>query len=207
MASSIDDFPRVEERVGRALSRGNLRQREGACDLDKVAALGAVGISEPLADAVFRLKYANDPKSYDDALGGMLGLAHSLDNRHGWRLKRQRTQWMARRVLDYWLADVCLLCTGVGYEVIQGSPHLSDRACPACHGERKRPMPWVKRLPREPEGRHGRSHERYKRWQRVVARMVRLQEQHRTLLVTLENVERRIGEKMIGKLAAQVRSF
>lgn len=203
----IEDIPGVEERVGRALSRGNLRQSEHACDLDKVAALGVVGIQERLADAVFRLKYANDAHAYEDALEGVRSLARNLDMRDRWRLRPKRLRWMATRVLRYWLADVCPLCSGVGYEIIAGSPHLSDRACPACHGERKRPMPWMRKLPREPEARHTpRTHVEWARWRKLCERMVRLQLQHRLLLVTLEDVERRIGAKVIAKLSQEMRS-
>ena len=200
-----DDRPSIAERVGRTLSRGNLRQREGPCDLDTVGVLGMVGITERLADAVYRLKYANDHKSYDDALTGVYGVAAGLNSRQRWRLKRSALRWMARRVLDYWLMDSCLTCTGVGYEVILGTPHLSDRACQECHGSRKRAMPWLRKLPRRPEGK-GATRAHRTRWSAVVRRMEDSMHRHKHLLVELENAERRIGEMMIAKLAREVRT-
>jgi hypothetical protein len=208
-----DQKPSIEERVGKALSRGDLRQNDLApCDLDKVAALGAVGIEEKLADAVFRLKYANDVAGYDEALAGVIGLARVLDVKLKWRARRSRHGFrrMATRVLHYWLAPNCTICTGVGYQIINGSPHLSDRACPACHGERVRPMPWMQvRLPHEPgdTGRDRKSRERWARWQRKCQRIVRLQQCHRELLIALEVAERRIGDKMIWKLAGSARNL
>jgi hypothetical protein len=189
----------VEECVGVALADGDLRQREGPCDLDKIAALGMVGIEERLADTVFRLKYANDSKSFDDALLGVYGLARSLDARNRWRYRRSRLRWMAKRVLRYWLVDVCPLCTGVMYETIGGTPHLSTRTCPQCHGSGKMPMPWVRRLPRQPEGRRA-SRARIKRWREVCDTITQSMDRHRLLLVKLEQIERAICEKMENKL-------
>lgn len=194
-----EDRPGIEERVGRALARGNMRQREGACDLDTIAALGMVGIQERIADAVYRLKYANDPRSYHDALAGVYGIARSLDIQLRWRMKRRRLHWMAKRVLNFWLNDGCATCTGVGYEVIKGSPHLSDRICRSCAGTRKRVMPWLRRLPRRPEGkRAGRG--RIKRWKDVCRLLNDMMARHRLLLVALERSERAIAEKMAMKL-------
>ena len=206
-----EDRPTIPERVGKALSRGNLRQHDrdgrilvGPCDLDTVAALGAVGIHERLADAVYRLKYANDPRSYEQALLGVYGIACSLNTKERWRLRRRILHWMAKRVLDYWLNDGCRLCTGVGYEIVRGSPHLSDRPCPRCRGTRKLAMPWVKKFPRKPEGRKATRHI-LRRWYDVCEKLRRRTDFHRALLVALETSERVIGEKMVAKLARECR--
>lgn len=201
-----EDRPRIEERVGSALARGDLRQKETACDLDKLHALGAVGIEEKLADAVFRLKYANDAGAYEDALEGVRSLGRWLNIRYRWHAKGKRLRWMAKRVLHYWLSDNCMLCSGVGYEIVLGTPHLSDRACPACHGARKRMMPWVKRVPREPEGRRV-TPEDIARWKKVAGRLIAYMGHHRSLLCELEEVERRVAAKVVQKLAQSVRTL
>jgi hypothetical protein len=193
----------IEEAVGVALSRGNMRQREGACDLDKIAALGMVGIEERLADAVFRLKYANDHKSYDEALVGVYGLSRALNARLRWRSQRGRLRWMSVRVLRYWMADVCPICTGVKYETVNNTPHLSARTCPECGGSGKRAMPWIKRLPRMPEGRRA-TRARIERWKRVCRMLSDSMDRHRRLLVELEAMERQVGEKMVRKLASRI---
>lgn len=200
-----ENRPDITERVGSALSRGDLRQRETMCDLDTITALGLVGVSERLADTVYRLKYANDYKSYNDAFDGVYRLARVLDVRLRWRSRRSGLRRMVTRVLGYWLNDVCFTCTGLGYEVARGSPHLSDRACKACHGTKKRPMPWLIRLPRRPEGRRG-SRDRVKRWSAKVERINEIMSRHRRLLVELEVSERAIAEKMISKLSREKRA-
>lgn len=202
----LENRPMIAERVGRALASGDLRQRLGPSDLDKVIALGMVGISERLADAVFRVKYANDPKEYESALLGVYGLARALDVRERWRYRRWRLWGMARAVFAYWLMDICPLCTGVRFVPAPGTGRLTDVPCQACHGEGKRAMPWLRRLPREPEGKRKGSKERRKRWERCVRRMQELQRRHRTLLCELEVLERVIGDKMVRKLAERVRS-
>ena len=201
-----EERPTIAERVGKALSRGDMRQysRTGrvlsGADIDTVGALGLVGIQERLADAVYRLKYANDPKSYDSALAGVCGLARSLNTRQRWRYNRKRLSWMAKSVLDYWLADGCPTCTGVGYEIIPGTPHLSDRPCQACHGSRKRTMPWLRATPRRPEGRKD-TRDARKLWYAVCERIGSSITRHRLLLVELEVVERRVADKMRSRLA------
>jgi hypothetical protein len=183
-----------------------LRQHEGPCDLDVIGALGLAGITETLADAVFRLKYNLDARTYDDSLDGVYRLARALDQRHRWRLKRWRLRRMAKTVLDYWLSDVCPTCTGVRYEVVAGSPHLSDHVCQSCRGSGKREMPWLKKLPRAPEGRHA-TRQRVS-WHKKVCRLFNdSMERHRHLLVELEHLERVIGDKVVAKLARQVREL
>lgn len=186
----------IHERVGVALSMGNLRQTSG--QIDVIGALGAVGITEKLADAVFRLKYSNDPGSYDDALDGVYGIASSLALRGNWRYHRTRLRWMAKRVLGYWITDLCPSCNGLGYQIMLGTPHLSDKPCRSCRGTRKRAMPWVKRLPKRPPPRLGR--ERMSRWKRGRQQFQLYIGRHREILVALERSEQVIGEKMIAKL-------
>ena len=186
-----DDKPCVAERVGRALSRGNMRQRETACDLDTVGALGLVGIHDNLADAVYRLKYALDPKSYDDALSGVYGIARSLDARNHWRLRRDALRAMSKSVLDFWLNDGCRLCNNLGYEIAPGTPHLTDRPCQQCHGTKKTEMPWLVRLPSKPEGRS-----RIKAWYETCRAANESMSRHRILLVELEKTERALASKM-----------
>jgi len=197
----------IAERVGSALGRGNLRQRPGPCDLDTIGALGLVGITERLADAVFRLKYSLDAKTYPDALIGVYGLARALDARHRWRLKRRRIRWMARRVLDYWLSDICRRCTGVRYEVVAGSPHLSDHVCQDCGGSGKRKMPWLRKLPRAPEGRVRATKARVEKHKKVCRLLSDAMDRHRHLLCELERLERVIGDKVVAKLAREARSL
>lgn len=203
----VENRPSVAERVGSALARGNLRQHDrsgrilqGRCDIDTIAVLGLVGINEKLADAVYRLRYANDHKSYQDALDGVYGIARSLAARYRWKANGKRLRAMSRRVLDYWINDGCQVCTGVGYEIVLNSARLSDRLCRGCGGTRKRAFPWHKRMPRKPEGRSvGRA--QLKRWRDVALLVQQHMDRHKHLLSELERAEERISSSMNGRLA------
>lgn len=193
----------IEESVGAALSRGDMRQREGPCDLDKVMALGLVGIRERIADAVFRLKYGNDPRSYHDALAGVYSISRSLSQRENWRYRRSRLRWMSKRVLDYWLADLCPACTGLRFEQIIGTPHLSERMCRFCDGSGKRAFPWLRRMPRKPEGRSA-TRKRVERWRRVTEVLSRYVLRHQTLLYHVERSERALSDKIARRLGRRL---
>lgn len=189
----------IHERVGVALSNGNLRQTSR--DIDTIGALGMVGVTERLADAVFRLKYGNDPSSYRDALAGVYGIARSLDARGNWRYRRRRLHWMAKRVLGYWITDLCPSCNGLGFDVMLGTPHLSDRPCRSCRGTRKRVMPWLRKLPKRPPPSLGRGH--MEKWKKLRSRLQAYAARHREILVGLERSEDIIAMKVSMKLSRQ----
>lgn len=48
---------------------------------------------------------------------------------------------IAKEMLTWQLHGVCQPCEGRGYEVIKGTPSLSDNVCHHCHGTGKRPYP------------------------------------------------------------------
>lgn len=195
----------IEEAVGSALSHGGLTYRgETACNLDKVMALGLVGIDERLADAVFRLKYSNDAGSYLDALDGVRQLLRSVGGRQNWRLRGARADGMAKAVLDYWISDTCVSCTGLMFVKALGAPNLTATHCPACDPLRpgKRPYPWVLRRPRIKDRGRRRNDPTIRRRR---AAFERFMEQHKALLCELEEVEQNIGGKLIAKLAQRVR--
>ena len=178
------DHPGVEEKIGRALAGGNLTYQSGS--INAVIALGCVGIDEPVADAVFRLKYANDPHSYADAVKAVSEMASKASAKHDWKLKD--ADRLATEVVNYWLADVCPSCTGkradpekMGPTSMQivGTPSLQKFACDACRGSGKRPYPWQR------EGRSA--------WY------------YTAILAALEVAERRIRGKLIDRLAHEIR--
>lgn len=178
------DHPGVEERVGRALAGGNLTYQSGS--INAVIALGLVGIDEPVADAVMRLKYGNDPHSYADAIKAVSAMASKAGERNGWRLRD--ADHLATEVVSYWLADVCPSCTGkrsdpekMGPTSMQivGTPSLHRFACEACRGSGKRAYPWQ---------REGRSAQYYT-----------------AILAALEIAERRVRGKLIDRLAHEIR--
>lgn len=205
MDNNNDNRRSIEESIGSALSSGNLTYHgETACNLDKVMALGAIGIDEKLADAVFRLKYSNDAGSYEDALVGVKQLLRSVGGRKNWRLRGARADGMAKSVLDYWISDTCVSCTGLMFVKALGAPNLTAAHCPACDPVRpgKRPYPWVLRRPKIRD-RGRKTNDPTVRRRR--AAFEKFMEQHKALLCELEEVERNIGGKLIAKLAQRVR--
>lgn len=206
-ALSLEDRKTIEERVGSALSSGDLT----GPNLDVLTALGVVGIKEPLADAVFRLKYANDAASYPEALSATQTLARFMSRKAGWKLSERHLDTMAKAVLDYWLDDLCKVCDGRGWERPEGAPHLSNTPCQACLGRvdgrvGKRPFPWL--LNRPKVRMHDRdSTRRRKQLLRRRALFDLMTDRHKALLCALEEVERLIGGQVIAALGREVRAL
>ncbi len=199
----IQDRVTIEERIGEVLASGDL----SGGSLKVVTALGIVGITEPLAHAVFRLKYANVASSYPQVLADVRSLARKLNANRNWRLRRQHLDEMSKVVLDYWLSDTCPACEGRAWRAAAGTPYLTDDACPACY-ERpgKRPYPWRLLRPKikikekdAPDRKRALLHRR-----RLFDAYI---ERHKELLCELEAVERHVGERVIGALARDVRSI
>lgn len=79
---------------------------------------------------------------------GKTGEKHRLAELLGDHLNRQMGRdrrlkgdaWkIAREMLAWHCEGICTACEGRGYEVIQGTPSLSDNICHHCHGTGKRP--------------------------------------------------------------------
>ncbi len=181
------DRPDISEMIGSALSSGDLAPRPGPCGLDKVMALGLLGMHDKIADAVFRLKYRPTMAAYEDTRKAIEDLARRLDQVENWRMQ-PRLPIMAKAVLDYWLDDICEVCGARKAETdrmggtarkITGAADLEEQPCPACSGSGKRPFPWGANNPRD----------RYAR-------------AHTALLVALEETERRLSGDLVAKLFA-----
>lgn len=186
----------VEERVGSALSTGKLEWDSSAHTL--ITALGLVGITERMADVVFRLRYANDAATYPDALAAVKDLARALAVRGNWRVRRAKLAAMAKAVLDYWLCDLCQRCNGLGFEKVVGTPRLSAKPCPACAGLKKRPAPWERSLPPLPDRRMPAA--RRHRVLRARALLGQEMRRHDDLLAALQSVEAAVARKLVKRL-------
>ena len=79
--------------------------------------------------------------------GGQTSQKHRLAELLGDHLNRQMRRdrtlkgdaWkIAKEMLGWYCEGTCEPCEGRGYEVIAGTPTLSDRLCSHCHGSGKR---------------------------------------------------------------------
>lgn len=102
----------------------------GLGDVDFIRAAGMVSQKNPLGMALFRLKYSDVA---GEAMFCRNGLADLLVIRR--RKIRNEALEIAERVLVHHLSDRCDHCGGTGYQVIPGTPTLSDQACPVCKGQ------------------------------------------------------------------------
>lgn len=138
-----DNKPDTLERLARAKLSDDLRLREtGAGDLDHIIALGAVALQvNPAASALLNLHLAHDATAYHDALAATMSIARKLAREKAWGFKLQELHRIAKAALHHHLCPVCPSCFGRGYEVQKGTPMLSDRVCPKCHGSGKRSVP------------------------------------------------------------------
>ncbi len=93
--------------------------------LDRIEALGHSVHNDGLGIALWRLKWANDPRPFHRAY---LLISKRLDRRPG-----DYDRKIARVVLEEWLNDKCHACAGRGHTVIAGTPH-SHSTCKDCNG-------------------------------------------------------------------------
>jgi hypothetical protein len=144
----IYEAPTTLERLSRAFSSDDLTLRESRCDLDLIIALGwsafAAGRHAP---AFLRLAFDNDHGAFREARGAALAQAKRMNQRKGWRVtKVSELVTIADCALALYINPTCPHCQGRKLTLIPGTPHLSGRQCPHCHGSGRRPIPaWRRR--------------------------------------------------------------
>lgn len=127
----------LPERYGSAAVSGKLRfSSERRTDLDVIAAAGAAGVHQPLGMSLMRLRLANDASCYRPVLADWQQLAVRQAVRERWKgISRPAVRQLARLVLDWHLWNVCPYCQGRKFQVIPGTPILSDEPCERCHAD------------------------------------------------------------------------
>lgn len=129
---------KVKERISSAQTSKNLGEVniEEVGDIDIVRACGMVGQSMPVGVALWRLKYAGDAREFGKVVAGLIEMAEKKPWPGEVNVPR-----VVNRVVRHWLDDVCHACHGRGYEVLEGTPMLSDVACTACGGTGRSRLP------------------------------------------------------------------
>jgi hypothetical protein len=118
----------VHERLALASTTANLGDSPlRVTDSDVLKASGAAGQRHALGIALIRLTHNHD----------MSQLAYCVAALAAELRQRRDTEdaiMVAARVLLHLCDDRCRACQGRRFEVIEGTPHLSDRECFACAG-------------------------------------------------------------------------
>lgn len=116
------------ERIGTAQYTDDLSEvgLEEVGDLDIIRACGMAGQSNPLGLSIWRWRYGGDMRELFHVAKGLIERGHDSA--------------LVARVLGHLADDVCKPCQGRGYEVVPGTPMLSDILCMHCHGTGKAPL-------------------------------------------------------------------
>lgn len=129
---------RVIEKYTRAVTSSNLKDDDQHHSTEVLAA--AALCQSRLGTKLFRVKYASDATTYASLLDDWIEIVTFKSLLRGWPAD-VKPRKIARLSLDYWLNDVCPVCTGTGYQTVPNVPKvLSDVQCKACNGTAKRPL-------------------------------------------------------------------
>lgn len=126
----------ITERYFSAVRSSNLRsiERTTRSDSDVVGAVGLAAKREPLGAALMRL-FTGD----NGAISHIVWvLENKLIEHFAGQISVAQARDVAARVLEWNRNSVCTSCNGSGYEVIPGTPSLSDHECKSCRGTGKR---------------------------------------------------------------------
>ena len=118
------------ERISRAQTSSHLQEADEneVGDIDIIRACGMVGAGMPLGASLWRLKFSGDTRELASVLDGLLTLT-------AMRFAGIDTLKTVQMVVKHWLDDVCKPCHGRGYEIVPGTPILSEVECGVCKGQ------------------------------------------------------------------------
>jgi hypothetical protein len=125
----------IIDRYASAVRSSDLRSRPDTTfsDPDVIGAFGLAGKREPLGAALMRL-FTGDNNA---AQAVIEALTQKLLTHFPASLRESEARTVATGVLAWNRANVCTVCHGSGYEVIPGTPSLSDKECKSCRGTGK----------------------------------------------------------------------
>lgn len=138
----MSERPSAIERLSAALNSSDLTfdvNHRG--DLDYVAALGiAASRHGNVASPVMRVHYANSPSDLNSAFKAVVSMVKRFNAKRNWRLNPKSIQAVALHALSHHVDPTCTHCHGRKFELMDGSPTLSTKACRVCHGTGRRPV-------------------------------------------------------------------
>jgi hypothetical protein len=132
----------VLERLGVAYGSSDLSfDSNHRNDLDFVVAAGiAASRYGKAASPVMRVHYANSPADLNFAFRAVISMVRRFNAKRNWRLNGKSMQVVALHALSHHVDPICPHCHGRKFELIEGAPALSARACRHCHGTGRRPV-------------------------------------------------------------------
>lgn len=129
---------KIAERYARATHSSNLKCDDRHTDTDTLMAIALCGVN--LGPLVLRAKMANDVGSLHELKRAWLDVVARKAFMHSWpdlvSVKR-----VSAISIEYWLNDICPVCTGKKSDQIDNTPCLTGVDCSACDGTGKRPIP------------------------------------------------------------------
>jgi hypothetical protein len=130
---------RITERYSSAIKSSNLKSVEATTysDSDVIGAYGLASKKHPLAVALTRL-LAGDNHASGQVVEILSQMTRDRAGRTGVTLLvHTQAVDIARAVLAWYRNGTCTACGGHGYEVLPGTPSLSNVECGACKGTGK----------------------------------------------------------------------
>lgn len=124
--------------LARAEVSSDLSHKEYLCDVDVLAAAGLSSTRNFAHLSIFRLKYLNDAAEITTGKRLFIQWARIAMLKH--KINPASASRVGVHALSQWIDDTCHACRGVKHAIIPGTPALSARVCPHCHGSGKNPV-------------------------------------------------------------------
>lgn len=117
-----------KERIVSAQTSSNLGESlvNDLGDIDVIRACGMAGQSNPLGLSIWRWRYAGDTREVWKVAEGLVAQGHPA--------------LLVMRVLRHLEDDVCKVCMGRGFGLIEDAPVLNDQQCIDCRGTGRIPI-------------------------------------------------------------------
>lgn len=134
-----ESVPTRLERLATVVSESNLTfDADHRVPLDHVIALGLASRKSDVTSNVLRLYLARTPEAWHAAKASVMSIVRRLNDKRRWGLSERDQDRVATHALHHHINPVCSHCKGRGFELIEGTPTLSHRACKHCHGTGRR---------------------------------------------------------------------
>ena len=118
-----------------AETSSDLQHHDYQCAVDVLGAAGLASIRSPSGMILYRLKYLHE--------AGQIANGKAIFIRWAYRAMQNRRQdpkgasRIGVQALTAWLGDVCNVCHGRKYQVLEGAPALTGKPCGSCGGTGK----------------------------------------------------------------------